>query len=107
MASFSIQVSIDALRDRRAPLYATAPLAGRSTQQHEIVAVNDLVADLVLQDGFNCAAVDPLDALQLSGAVVDQAACELVAGGAQAGDALAGAEGAGDRGDPFWQQTPP
>src|SRR6516225_4084496 len=105
MASFSIQVSIDASATGAPPPYVTAPLAGRSTQQHEIVAVNDLVADLVLQDGFNRAAVNPLDALQLRGAVVDQAACELVAGRAQAGDALAGAEGAGDRRDAFRQQA--
>src|SRR5206468_6058000 len=68
----------------------------RPAEQHEVVAVDHLVAALVAEQALDVARVRALDLLELRRAVVDQAARELAPVGAEAAHAVPHAEAAHD-----------
>src|SRR5439155_1494001 len=72
-------------------------LGGRRSEQHEVVAVDDLVAALVAEQALDVARVRALDLLELGRAVVDEAAGELAPVGTEAAHAVPHPEAAGDR----------
>src|SRR5689334_21046985 len=78
----------------------------RLLQQDEIVAMDDLVVRFVAQHFFDLTRMQPLDALQLLGAVVDQPAGELAPGGIETAHALADAEGPVNIFEPRRKQAP-
>src|SRR5438445_5890680 len=69
----------------------------RPAEQHEVVAVDHLVAALVAEQALDVARMRALDPLELRRAVVDQAARELAPVGAEAAHAVPHAEAAHDR----------
>src|SRR5206468_4463503 len=68
----------------------------RPADQHEVVAVDHLVAALVAEQALDVARMRALDLLELRRAVVDQAARELAPVGAEAAHAVPHAEAAHD-----------
>src|SRR3989475_4411061 len=68
----------------------------RPAEQHEVVAVDHLVAALVAEQALDVARVRALDLLELRRAVIDQAARELAPVGAEAAYAVPHAEAAHD-----------
>ena len=59
----------------------------RDSRDHHVVAMDHLVAELIAEDRIDVARVTSLDAAELGGAVVDQAASDLAAVGREAADA--------------------
>src|SRR6185369_12089286 len=72
---------------------------------HQVVAMDDLVAHLVAERRLDLTRVAALDLLQLGGAVVDEAARELAAVETDAEDAGADAEDAADLAQAGGQQA--
>src|SRR5437016_8591413 len=68
----------------------------RPAEQHEVVAVDHLVAALVAEQALDVARMRALDPLELRLAVVDQTARELAPIGAEAAHAVPHAEAADD-----------
>src|SRR5204862_4565994 len=78
----------------------------RPAEQHEVVAMDDLVAALVAEQALDLARLRALDLVELRGAVVDQAARALAAVGAEAAHAVPHPEATHDAAHARRQQAP-
>src|SRR5207253_7884996 len=86
--------------DERAPRVQRARSGHRvRAEEHEVVAVDHLVAALVAEEALDLARVRAFDLVELDRGVVDEPARELPAVGRDAAHAVADAEAALDRAD--------
>src|SRR5262249_50207259 len=88
-------------------LWACIPLISAYLEEDQVIAMNDLIVDLVAQNLFNPTCMQSFNLIQLLRAVIHQPACELAALQVQAANTVADAERPFNLSQPRRKQTLP